>query len=374
MRALQSMRHSSVLVLVSLLAFVIYLPSAHSLTVDPGKLEADADRGSVLAEIELAANYVTGKGVVQDMSRAAHWYEKAAQQGNPEAQNEIGYFYQVGLGVPVDLSRAVRWYQLSASFGIAAAKLNLGILYAKGIGVPKNMELAIQYLQEATQKGNGRAAAYLGDIYYFGLAGSPDAIAAEKWFNLGVRLHDPVAAYNLGSLFSVNANHQHDFRKAADLLRRSAGDGYVPAMHSLGLLLINHPEVEQTSNEARSLLEVAADAGSWRSSILLGILARDGRGIPTDKKAAVYRFQLAALQGGEEAEHLVRLDLNKLSAELGAEQCAAVSSKAESWYIQHRSSKQFIANSQHTEKYFPLPADLEIKETFASQVELPPDL
>jgi hypothetical protein len=70
----------------------------------------------------------------------------------------------------------------------------------------------------------------------------------------------------------------------------------------------------------------------------------------------------------------VRVDLNKLAADLGEEERAVLSSKAESWYAQHPSSKNFIANNQQNGKYFPLPANLDIKEAFAPQVGSPPDL
>ena len=101
----------------------------------------------------------------------------------------------------------------------------------------------------------------------------------------------------LGSLYSVNSEHPHDIPKAAELLRQAADAGYVPAMHSLGLLLVNHPELKQDPQQSRTLLDMAANAGSWKSSIVLGILARDGRGVPADNKAAYFHFRVAVLQG-----------------------------------------------------------------------------
>src|SRR5439155_12911079 len=99
-------------VTVVLFACVLYVPSTHALSSEANrfiKLQADAEQGSISAELELAARYLAGNGVDQDTNLAAHWYEKAAQHGNPEAANQIGYFYQVGLGVPVDFNRALRW-------------------------------------------------------------------------------------------------------------------------------------------------------------------------------------------------------------------------------------------------------------------------
>jgi TPR repeat protein len=142
----------------------------------------------------------------------------------------------------------------------------MGVLYVTGTGVKKDVPFAESLFEKAFRKGNGTAAAYLGDIYYFGSLGTVDLVAAEKWFEAGVHLHDPIATYNLGSLYSVDKRHDHDFHKATLLMRRAAGQGYVPALHSLALLLINHPQEEQTNGEVRSLLETAAAAGEQPST------------------------------------------------------------------------------------------------------------
>jgi uncharacterized protein len=205
------------------------------------------------------------------------------------------------------------------------------------------------------RKGNGTAAAYLGDIYYFGSLGTVDLALAEKWFETGCRMHDPIATYNLGSLYSTEPRHPHDFHKAASLLRSSASDGYVPAMHSLALLLINHPKEEQTNREGRSMLEAAAAAGEWKSSVVLGILARDGTGVPVDKKAADYYFHVAILQGGKPAEDLLRYDLSKLDPLFDSAERDAILAEARSWQTQHAGVKRFVLKDPREERFFPMP-------------------
>src|SRR5689334_21307514 len=69
-----------------------------------------AERGFVREQLELANAYLEGRGVPQDLQKAAHWYEEAAKRGDPQAENQIGFFYQKGIGVRVDETRAVHWY------------------------------------------------------------------------------------------------------------------------------------------------------------------------------------------------------------------------------------------------------------------------
>jgi TPR repeat protein len=332
---------------VLLFAFTLWVPmpacaDAGTAPKDLTHVRALAEKGSIRDEIALAGYYFVGKGVAQDSKMAAHWYEKAAGHGSPEAQNEIGYFYEAGIGVPQDFKRALHWYQLSAASGCASAKVNVAIAYLRGLGVQKNGELAVRLLDQAFQQGNGTAATYLGLLYYFGITVKEDKDLAEKWFESGLKLHDPLAAYNLGSLYSVSAGHPHDMAKAAELQRLAANAGYVPAMHALGLLLVKHPELTRNTQETRALLEAAAKAGSWKSSITLGILARDGRGTPVDNKAAYFHFLVAVLQGGEDANSLVKNDIDVLAAKISEQERQTTNSAAKAWHEHYPAAFAFV--------------------------------
>jgi TPR repeat protein len=320
---------------------------------DLTSIRAHAEQGSIRDEILLAGDYLTGTGVAQDPKMAAYWYEKAAGHGSPEAQNQIGYFYQAGIGVAKDPKRAVHWYQLAAASGFAKAKVNLAVAYLRGVGLHQNDEMAVRLFNQAFQEGNGTAATYLGILYYFGLAVKQDKVVAERWFESGLKLHDPLAAYDLGSMYSVNADHPHDLPKAAELLRQAADGGYVPAIHSLGLLLVNHPDLKQGPQESRTLLETAANAGNWKSSIVLGILARDGRGTPTDYKAAYYHFRVALLQGGAEADKVIKKDVEIVAAKIGAEDSQAASSAANTWFEHHSLPLVFVYKDGTPRRDFP---------------------
>jgi len=317
------------------------------------QLRAKAEQGFVQQEVQLANACFMGDGVLQDFAEAARWYERAAEAGHAGAQNQIGYFYHAGIGVPVNLERSAHWFQRASASGSVVGTVNLGVAYLEGIGVPKNAEMAVQLLTEAFRKGSGTAASFLGDIYYFGEGVQADRATAENWYQAGVKLHDSFAAYKLGVLYSVTDGHVQDFRKAAGLLRMSANDGYVPAMHSLGLLLVEHPELAKSSHEAQALLEEAAAAGSWRSSMLLAIMARDGKGMAVDRKLAYYYFQAGAHQGGEEASRKVANELRKLESDLTPQVQAELIAAANGWAAQHRLALLHIYKKKRHSENFP---------------------
>ena len=198
---------------------------------------------NIEGQIALGNAYFIGKGVPRDAKMAAYWFERAANLGDPSAQNGIGFFYQTGTGVPRDPERAFHWYQLSAANGSSEGKVNLAIAYFWGLGVTAQPELAQKLLEEAASAGNGVAAAYLGDLARNGIGSQSGESEARRWYEKGASLHNYLAEYRLGTILSDPKWGDTNIKKAAKLLRESANDGFVPAMYSLALLYVNHPEL-----------------------------------------------------------------------------------------------------------------------------------
>jgi TPR repeat protein len=311
-----------------------------------------AEKGFAAQQVELAVAYLTGDGVAQDLKESAHWYEQAAKRGNPEAQNQIGYFYEHGIGVAQDEVRAAHWYQLSSAGGLAWGKMNLGVAYLKGLGVRKNVTTGAQLLEEATAQGLGLAATYRGMIEYLGLRNGVDLAAAEKWFETGAKLHDPVAACSLGYVYSQQAGHPHDVERAVSYARYAARRGYVPGKQLLGWLLVNHPELAQADGEAREAVEEASSQGNWRSTVLLGVLARDGKNAAADQGQAYFYFRLSVLQGGEAAKRLVGNDLRTLEAQLSREEQKQIAAKAAERQRQHPDPIMFLVQANDADSGF----------------------
>ena len=61
-------------------------------------LTAQAENGSVEAQVKLARIYVNGLGTKIDNKKAFKWYSRAAEQGSPQAQTGLGWLYENGRG------------------------------------------------------------------------------------------------------------------------------------------------------------------------------------------------------------------------------------------------------------------------------------
>jgi TPR repeat protein len=191
-----------------------------------------------------------------------------------------------------------------------------------------------------------------------------DKAAAEHWFMVGQKLHDPVSTFDLGTLFATVPDHTHDPAKAARYLRQAADMNYVPSMHSLGVLLLHHPELSKKPGEAVTRLQAAADAGCWQASVVLGVMAHTGNGIPANMRAAYFHLQVALLQGGAAARPLVERHLPGLEDSLGTEQARAVEADASAWVQQHSGGPALVRLKNNTRKFFADPASQSVPEVF----------
>jgi len=76
-----------------------------------------AKLGDAEAQYNLGVMYDQGACVDRDLTKAASWYRKAAEQGFTDAQTNLGMMYYRGEGVPGDRTEAAKWFQLAADKG-----------------------------------------------------------------------------------------------------------------------------------------------------------------------------------------------------------------------------------------------------------------
>lgn len=333
-----------------------YQLDAYTSTADTRTVSATpgASDTNLQHELQLAGDYLAGRGVPRDAKMSAFWYRKAADQGDPGAQNQLGFLYSSGIGVPADQAEALKWYERAMAGGSRAAKLNIAVMYLRGSGVRQDPRFGVQLLEDLVKKNDAAAEDYLGLVYYIGYGVNVDQSRGEKLFERSAKQHNPEAAYDMGTLYSVVDHHAHDFPRAAQYLRSAVQVGYVPSMHSLGLLLVNHPELAQRPGEAIALLESAAEAGSWRSAVVLGVLARDGKYTAKNTAEAYRWFSIATRLGGPEAEKLLRFDLTTCKNALDPAARNQENQRMEAWLAEHPDHDLFVFGDRYRAGSFPV--------------------
>ena len=92
------------------------------------RTEANAKRGDINAQFNLAVRYLCGEGCEVNSSKARDWFEKAANQGDADAQFNLG----IMLNEDGDAAAAKRWFQEAAAQGNAGAQNNFDLMSGGG--------------------------------------------------------------------------------------------------------------------------------------------------------------------------------------------------------------------------------------------------
>ena len=85
------------------------------------------------------------------------WLERAARNGSDCAAYRLGKEYLRGKVVEKDVSKAVEWFTQTAEVGDPYAQYVLGKLYLEGEDVPRDEETAVYWLAESANQGNDYA-------------------------------------------------------------------------------------------------------------------------------------------------------------------------------------------------------------------------
>jgi localization factor PodJL len=138
--------------------------------------------------------YAEGRGVAQNMTDAAEWLERAANQGLVLAQFRLGGFYEKGLGVKKNLDTARRLYLAAGEAGNAKALHNLAVLYAEGIDGKPDYQTAAKWFRKAADYGVADSQYNLAILYARGIGMEQNLTEAYRWLALAARDGDPDAA------------------------------------------------------------------------------------------------------------------------------------------------------------------------------------
>ncbi|HFE37745.1 MAG TPA: sel1 repeat family protein [Gammaproteobacteria bacterium] len=163
----------------------------------PSELTRQAKAGKTEAQYLLAYRYEMGRSLPRDITKAIHWYRKAARKNHADAQYRVGILYyrqkrykkarywlakrakaghadsqyyfantfRYALGTKEQTSRARKWYTKAAKQGHAKAQYELALLYQNGIGARKSPKLANIWFQRAAKNGDKRAIKQSGKTF-----------------------------------------------------------------------------------------------------------------------------------------------------------------------------------------------------------------
>jgi TPR repeat protein len=194
---------------------------------------------------------------------------------------------------------------------------------------------ALALLAPLAEQGNAVAQLKLGMIFSRGKTGSPDHVAALRWFTKAAEQGQVDAQFELGRIYRDGLGTRVDGNAAVSWLERAAEKDTPHALNALGELYLGHQNVPQDFAVARSWFLRGAQAGNSPSMYNLGIIYALGHGVAQDEVEALKWLALAADTGvGEDRDRALRAR-SRLAERLTPVEVSWAASRVEDWSRAH---------------------------------------
>ncbi|MGE0014679.1 MAG: tetratricopeptide repeat protein [Candidatus Methanomethylophilaceae archaeon] len=161
-------------------------------------------------------------------------------------------------------------------------------------------------LKRAARSGDCEAAFEVGACYLNGIGVDKDVDKAVEFFKMGAENGSPGAALTLGDMLEqgfINKDNQRisDFDSAFRLFRIASEGGLAAGSYRMGLMYRDGKGVPQDMGKGLELITDAADKGFDQALVALFYMYRDGCGTDRDMQKAIEFLKKAAEKGNEEA-------------------------------------------------------------------------
>jgi TPR repeat protein len=251
-----------------------------------------AATGDPLAQNELGARYLLGRGVEPDTAKAAYWIALAAGQNVLGARFNLAILLYHGWGVPWNPFQAFQQFRLCADLGMQEAQFALSQFYTENLVVPRNDSTALAWVERAAGEGYPPARDALPEFRKLAEESRKAGQHQEKdgdRRSILVNADTAVTGSDHLLLSSSLRDAPESVRRALGLSRYLEGD---TAPDSSVLVLVHR----------------AADAGSPEALTLLARLRERGEGGAPDTVEVLALLARAARLGSMRApEHILRL-------------------------------------------------------------------
>lgn len=243
-------------------------------------LKEGTDNGDAVSTCLLGEMYFNGIGVLKDVEYAMNLYEKATSLGCAEAACHLGDAYSHGVEdiVPEDMSKAFQYSKRAAELGSAHGLGVVAGCYLWGDGTAQNNELAFEYALKGAKLGDAWAMTIVGICYSDGIATQKDPYSAAHWFR--------------ESLYREKDRSQNMYNLAVCLADPFEDFGISPSLDMY--------------EEAYSWTCKAVELGNVDAHIMAAWFYETGTVVPQDYSTAHHYLELAANNGNELANNLLK--------------------------------------------------------------------
>lgn len=272
------------------------------------QLEKLVKSGDNSAKLRLGIIYYNGDELPQNSEKAYRLFTEAAHGGSAEAKYWLGICNYYGNGAPKDEQAAKTHFQKAADGGNEQAQNAL-----------KSFTFENDELIALAESGDAEAQYKLGDFYcdcyYSRGAGLPTYTTAAYWFLKAAKQDHPMALRRLESI-SVWATDYKEISKGMakrglELYKRLAEEGDAVAQYEVAKWYMPAKDFPEGSAEkAFYWYRKSAENGYIPALLGLSYCYYHGIGVETDFEKAVSLLEEAGARGSAEDKYQVALHYN----------------------------------------------------------------
>lgn len=262
---------------------------------------AAAEAGDPQAQAILGTLYLKGfRTVLKDDAQAEVWLRRAADKGHAEAQFRLGTLHyrrsndsKSYLRKTHDYSNEMEWFRKAAEQGHPQAQESLGFMYELGRGVPKDGREASKWYARAYRVDNETVlyGRYRLDAYMSATELAEADRRVDEWYRAQEArwsVHTAIASHS--SAPKASAENE------AQSVKQDKVEGLAVTLDPGALPMANAAFARGDYAQAARLYWPLAEGGDAEAQAQLGVMYRDGLGLPQDDDQAWLWWNYAALQ------------------------------------------------------------------------------
>jgi SEL1 protein len=302
----------------------------------------DSDAIFLLAEMSFYGNFSHPRNYPQAFN---YYHQLASSTGNSTAQYMLGFIYATGIGGAVerDQAKAMLYHTFAAEQGNVRSEMTLGFRHHTGIGTARNCDKAAFFYKTVADKAmaywrsgppGGRNlvkesyhwADETGGVYGEGASVSSSGVNANRdrnshastddimeYLDMLARKGDMKATFSLAKMYyDGSRNTNRNLRKAQRLFMKIARQYWdkngkiisggpkgidkiaAKAAAHIGRMFLRGEGWEQSYEKATTWFRRGIANGDPLCQYLMGVMYRDGLGVPKDLLKAASYFRVAA--------------------------------------------------------------------------------
>jgi hypothetical protein len=336
--------------IIFILAFFLAIP-----LIFAQNIEQKAKNGNVQSMYDLAQEYYSGIGRIQNQANALIWFERAANKNHIEAMYRTAQMYEKGISTKVSLRQAFNYYLLAAEKGHFISQLIVAQKLEKGEGVAKSDSRAYLWYRVCADRDETLACRKIGDYHRDGKVVLKDHSQAKYWYEKAIEKNDIEAKSSLAYLYVANEGLAPNITEAKRLNKEPLSK-QIPISYFVEAMINKH-EGESNYKEAFQNLQRAKQLGIKQADYPLAMMYYNGEGtsrnlpqafsimetLPSEYDSEIgYMMGEAYLKGdGVVADTLKAIEYYKKSADTqNPTACRAIASIYNSGYAGKQGLKQ----------------------------------